>query len=129
MKTLEDDIKNIKEHISYKEKRRQAAEDIKNYRVCDDITEEIGSLSKESRQLAAELKLLAKKDKHSKLYYKRKSSSSKSPQSSSRGETCSPYPGSDSDTSGKMVTLSRDASRNAVTLSDCSTGDESDSNL
>lgn len=41
MNTLEDDIKNIKERIPYKEKRRQVAEDTKNYRLCDEITEEI----------------------------------------------------------------------------------------
>ena len=47
MKTLEDDIKNINEQISFKQKRRQAAENSKNYLICDEITEEIGSLTKD----------------------------------------------------------------------------------
>lgn len=70
MKSLEDDIKNMKERTSYKEKRRQLAEESKNYRLCDEITEEIGSLSKESRQLSLELKMLTK-EKQSKSYYQR----------------------------------------------------------
>ena len=102
MKTLEDDIKNIKERISFKQKRRQTAE---NYRICDEITEEMGTLSKECRLLEAELALLSKKDKHSKLYFKRKS---KSPLSSS---TCSPHPDTDSDEDNRddmMPSLSRE---------------------
>jgi len=46
MKRLGEDVQNIKERISYKEKRRQMAETVKNYKACDDITKEIASLSK-----------------------------------------------------------------------------------
>ncbi len=70
MKTLEDDIKNTEERVLYKEKRRQVAEDNKNYRLCDELTQEIGTLSREKRQYAAELKLLQKKDEFSKSYYR-----------------------------------------------------------
>ena len=38
MKTVEDEIKQLKDHMSYKEKRRQMAEDQRNYKLCDDIT-------------------------------------------------------------------------------------------
>lgn len=102
---------------------------MQNYRLCDEITEEIGGLSKESRQLAAELKILTKKDRHSKLYHQRKSSSSKSSQSSSRGETSSPHPGSDSDTSSNVVALSRGTSCDTLTLSDNSSGEDPEPNL
>ncbi len=60
------------------------AEDIRNYRSCD---EEIGELIKEKRQMTAELMLLSKKDKNSKQYFKRKLSSSPSPFSQSDSET------------------------------------------
>ena len=80
MKTLEDDLKNIKERTSYKEKRCRVAEDLKNYRLCDEITEEIGTLSRECRQLEAELKLL--KDRKS-------AHSESSPQTSSRSDAYS----------------------------------------
>ena len=107
MKHIEDDIRNIKERIAYKEKRRQIAEGMngmKKYQLCDEITEEIGSLSKESRELSCELSLLLKKDECSKRYYRKKSTSTcTSPSQSSSGrpsssidETSNP-PGSDSD--------------------------------
>ena len=83
MKSLEEDIKSLGERISYKEKRRKAAEDVKNYRLCDEITEEIMSLSREKRELTAELKLLNQKECQSKSYFKRKSRSSKSGSESS----------------------------------------------
>ena len=91
MKALEEDIKNIAERVSYKEKRRKAAEDTKSYRICDEITEEIASLSHEKRQLTAELNILTRKDQHSKGYYHRKASascSSASPQSSRNSTPC-----------------------------------------
>ena len=120
MKTLEDDIKNINERISFKQERRQAAANSKNYLICDEITEEIGSLTKDRRLLEAELALLAKKDKHSKLYYNRKS---KSPMSSS---TCSPPPDSDWDDDGMMHTLSRE---DTVILSDDGSENSTTANL
>ena len=56
MKTLEVDIKNTEEHVFCKEKRKQVAEDNKNYRLCHALTEEIKTLSREKRQHAAQLK-------------------------------------------------------------------------
>ncbi len=131
MKTLEDDIKNTEECVVYKEKRRQVAEDNKNYRLCDELTQEIGTLSREKRQYAAELKLLQKKDEFSKSYYRRKSTS-KSPSvssSASRNETCSP-PNSNSEEESEAVSpISRDASRDTVILCENSSDQESDSNF
>lgn len=126
MKTLEDDIKNIKDRVSYKEKRRQVAEDMKNYRICDEITEEIGTLLKECRQLSIELKLLTKKDKNSRMYYQRKSTS-KSPlqSSSSRSVTCSP-PNSDSDGDGEARNVSGDT---VILSGNSSDHEDSDLNL
>lgn len=72
MKALEEEVKNIKERISYKEKRREMAENIKNYKNCDDLTEEISSLSKQRRELESELVLLQKKDKRAKSYLLKK---------------------------------------------------------
>ena len=83
MKHIEDDIRNIKERIAYKEKRRQTAEGMKKYQLCEEITEEIGSLSKESRELSHELSLLSKKDECSKRYHRKKSTSTSPSQSSS----------------------------------------------
>ena len=68
MKALEEEITNIKDRISYKEKRREMAENIKNYKNCDDLTEEISSLSKQRREFESELMLLHKKGKRAKSY-------------------------------------------------------------
>ena len=45
------------------------AEDQRNYKLCDEIIEEISALSKECRILELELKELTKKDNRSKGYY------------------------------------------------------------
>ncbi|XP_065918714.1 uncharacterized protein [Dysidea avara] len=77
-KRLEEDIQNLKERISYKEKRRQMAENVKNYKACDDITAEIASLSKQKRELENELLVLQKKTKRSMSYHSRNVASSRS---------------------------------------------------
>ena len=55
MKELEDELKNVSERIAYKEKRREACEGMRNYKTCDEITEEIGELKKQQQVLQAEL--------------------------------------------------------------------------
>ena len=95
MKTVEDEIKHLKDRMSYKEKRRQMAEDQRNYKFCDDITEEISALSKECRTLELELKELTKKDTRSKGYYSKKKSLSST---SSDNSAFSPQPRSESGT-------------------------------
>ena len=84
MKEIEDEIKVINERISYKEKRRTMAETVRNYKLCEEVTEEIGDLQKQRNQLEAELKELKKKDNKSSWYRHRKyislsSSDSKAP--------------------------------------------------
>lgn len=122
MKTLEDDLKSMKERISYKQKRRQIAEETKNYRLCDDITEEIAAISKESRQLEAELKLLTKKDVFSKQYQRRTCKS----MNKSSSETCSPQNSVCSDILPALVAGNTD---DPLTLSDSSSDNDRDSNL
>jgi len=68
MKALEEKIKNVQDQISYKEKRRQMAENIKNYKNCDELTEEIAELCKKRRENENELALLEKKAKKSKIH-------------------------------------------------------------
>ncbi len=109
MKTIEDEIKHLKEHTSYKEKRRQMAEDQINYKLCDEITEEISAISKECRPLELELKELTKKDDRSKGYYSKKKSLSST---SSDNSAVSPQPPSESETE------SANDSHDTVVLSD-----------
>ena len=52
------------------------AENVKNYKSCDDITEEIASLSKQRWELENELNVLQKKSKRAESYWNKKLSSS-----------------------------------------------------
>ena len=49
MKNVEQDIGDIKDRISFKEKRRCAAEAIREYKKCDKITEELTHLKHKKR--------------------------------------------------------------------------------
>ena len=104
MKALEEDEKSIDKRLSYKEKRRKAAEDVKNYHICEEITEEMTSLAHEKRVLSEEFKILEKKEKQFKLYFKKKgSTSSTSSPPSSRSST--PCPVSDSEYAPKCEAI------------------------
>ena len=72
---VQEDIRDLKDRIGFKERRRFAAENVKDYRKCDEITEEISSLKHRCLELEAELKQLKSKDRQSKWYFKKKSSS------------------------------------------------------
>ena len=39
---LEEDIANLDQQIGFKEKRRQQSENVRNYKLCEEITHEIG---------------------------------------------------------------------------------------
>ena len=122
MTILEDNIK------LYKEKRRQVAEDNKNYHLCDELTEEIKTLSTEKRQHVAKLKLLQKKDEFSKSYHTQKLVS-KSPSvssSASKNETCNSN--SEEDTEA-LPPIIREVSHDTIVLSENSSDQKFDSNF
>ena len=93
MKAVEEEVKHLKERMSYKEKRRQMAEDQKNYKLCDEITEEISALSKECHVLELEMMELAKKDNRSKMYHAKKK-----PMSSTSSDNSTLPPSDESET-------------------------------
>ena len=68
MKEVEENICDIDEEISFKEKRRS-----QDYRQCDEITERLTSLKEKKRLLSRELDLLNKKEVKSRWYQKNKS--------------------------------------------------------
>ena len=73
MKEVEENICDIDEEISFKEKRRSQAETVRDYRQCDEITERLTSLKEKKRLLSRELDLLNKKEVKSRWYQKNKS--------------------------------------------------------
>ena len=65
---IKEEIDDLNHRISFKEKRVTAAENMKNYKTCDEITGEISELKTKRRELDLELKDLQKKEKRAKKY-------------------------------------------------------------
>ena len=65
---------NLDQQLTFKNKRRQQAETVRNYKMCEDIIEEIKFVMKQNRELSEELTKLQEKDRKAKWYQKRKSS-------------------------------------------------------
>ena len=69
---LQDKIKDMNERIEFKNKRRDAASNVMNYKECDELTEQMSNLKNEKRLLETELSALTKKQKKSVWYKKKK---------------------------------------------------------
>ena len=76
IKELEEDLKQLDQQIMFKEKCRDQAESVRNYKLCDLLTEEIGKLKSTSRETFNELKLFQKKEKQAKWYLEKRRRSS-----------------------------------------------------
>lgn len=68
VRALEEDIANLDEQKSFKEKRQQQSEDIRNYKLCEEITQEIRLLTQQRRQLYEELSQYREKECKAKWY-------------------------------------------------------------
>lgn len=68
---LEEQIKDISDTIKYKEKRREASA-VHNYKLCEDLTDEMGTLKAKRRECEAEIKQWQRKQKQSNWNQKRK---------------------------------------------------------
>lgn len=73
---LQEDFKDLNDRIGFKEQRRTAAQNIKDYKKCEDITEEISSLRRNRREIEMELTQLETKNRKSKWYFQKKISAS-----------------------------------------------------
>ena len=85
---LEEEVKGLDERIGYKEKRVFAATNIKNFKLCDELTEEIMALKSKRYSILQELKQLQQKEKRSKAYKVSHSSSLLSHTGSSDDDVC-----------------------------------------
>ena len=65
----------IDESVQYKASLCEVNERAKNYKMCNELTDEIYALKCEKNVVNCELSILKKKDSKSKWYYRRKSSS------------------------------------------------------
>ena len=57
IKDLEEDITDISSHIAFKEKHHMQAETVKNYKTCDELTQEILECKGRKTELEKQLKL------------------------------------------------------------------------
>ena len=72
MKELGEDLVGISERISIKESRCEAGAAVKNFKLCDQLSEEIAELKQQRRLKEAELRELKKREKKSQWYLKKK---------------------------------------------------------
>jgi hypothetical protein len=79
---VQDRIKDLGDQIGFKEKRRECASAIRNYKECDTLTEQMSLLKSEKRQLSVELSSLTKKQSKSAWYHRKKRGSHSSDASS-----------------------------------------------
>lgn len=82
---IQEEVGTINQQITFKEKRIESAVEIKNFKLCDNLSEEIHELQKRRQELNNELKLMQKKDKKARWYQTKKQI-----QSSSDSESSSP---------------------------------------
>ena len=77
---LKEDVKDLKDRLSYKEKQRNQATQGVNYKLCDQLTEEMSDVKRQLRKVENQLEEWTKRDKKSKWYFqgkkKRENSSS-----------------------------------------------------
>ena len=63
MQQIKEEVKTINTQVSFKERRVEAGAQLKNFKVCDQLTDEISELQKQRRALEMELQCLEKKEK------------------------------------------------------------------
>ena len=80
---IEDDIRDLGDQLEFKRKRRDQAELSRNYRECDQLTEEMGSLKKRKREFEEELRLWKRKEQQGRWYKRSKKSCSSTSESES----------------------------------------------
>ena len=75
---IEEDIRDLNDRIKFKDGRISAALNMKEYKKCDEIKEEVTTLKHKRRELEAELKRLQKSTRQSQYYYNKKAKQSSS---------------------------------------------------
>lgn len=101
---IQDLISDIDRTIGFKQRRIETAAATRNFKTCDELSQEISSLKSERKEYTAELALLQKKAAKSSWYYKHKEA---------KGTSAGP---SESDTPGMEVSVDEPESDSGRTL-------------
>lgn len=72
---LEEDIANLEQQIHFKNKRLQQAENVKNYKLCEEITEEVQVITRQKRELKEELRMFQEKERKAHWYIQKRKKS------------------------------------------------------
>ena len=95
---IKEDYKDLNDRIKFKEKRISAYENVKDYKRCDELLEEISELKKQKRLLEAEEKNLMRLTAQSKWYFARKMNGMSKSSSAGSGGSVSDFSRSRSST-------------------------------
>jgi chromosome segregation ATPase len=76
IQSIMEQIRDVKKHIELKQKRVEQAQTVQNFKLCDQLADEISSLKAKRRELETALRSLQQKQKKSEQYYARKANSS-----------------------------------------------------
>ena len=71
-----EDIASLDKQLHFKNKRLEQAENVRNYKLCEEITEEIQFVTKQKRDLSQELRQFREKERKAR-WYKRSRKGSK----------------------------------------------------
>ena len=100
---LQEDISDLKERLTFKEKRIEERLNLRDYKKCDDLKEEVMELRKKLRETELEKKTLSKSNRRSLLYLQRQTSSSNESDSKSFDIFSSPSPDRFSSSHGSCI--------------------------
>ena len=109
---IEEDVRDLCDQLEFKRKRQEQAEMSRNYKVCDQLTEEMSSLKKRKRECEEELRLWKRKQQQGRWYKrsKKRLSTSESEgdarQQRTRSLSTTPSPSTQSSRATSPVSLS-----------------------
>lgn len=103
--TLKEQLQDNNKHIGIKEKRIEQAQGLQNFKLCDQLSDEVTLLKKKRREIESALRALERKEQRSVRYFARKSSSSAEtstniPNVASQDPNSTPDPGDDTSEQG-----------------------------
>ena len=84
---INDELKSLDERLMYKDKEREMASNVRQYRRCEELTKGMAELKEKKPELEAEKKLLNRKQMQAQWYNKKKSSASNSTPSTPLSQT------------------------------------------
>ena len=74
IESLNEELKDANKHLDIKERRIEQAQAIQNYKLCDQLSTEVGVLKAKRRDIQSSLRALQRKEQRSAKYFARKSS-------------------------------------------------------